>query len=436
MLQTIPEDRWFVKADKGGNNLNWDINLVSNVDYFRDIGAFYDPKYLKDSMTGGEVNQLDDSNLTELISRLQWVNSYKGISLALSSQWKQDLTVKDNGKTLQELPKITARVREKNIPYTPLQVSAEVNSTRIYTLDSIEAFKDNAQTEVSWPLNVFPYFTFRPYVKELYRDTLFSETKDLYPDSTYQEHWEERGASLSTTLYSSRFAGGLYHQVIPGITWTHLSRIGGNYDLNDPDDAFPQLVTGDDWDKTVNMVLSLSNYIRNSQGASLADLSVDSYYNYLTEQWNDINVRATLQPFSWLSASHTNILSKVSGSPYATSAQSTRLSLTDTRGDALTLGGEYHRPDTKLITAGIQAMLMKGLVAGYEVKFNFMDHKFDNQTQTIGYNSQCWAIVAERRVVAQGNITPRKTTWSLNVKLLGMGDILRPGNSNTGAAQK
>ncbi len=210
VLPTVPEDRWFIKADKNGNNLNWDINLVSNVDYFRDIGTFYDPKDLKDSMTGGEVNQLDNSNLTELISRLQWVNSYKGVSLALSSQWKQDLTQKDNGKTLQELPKVTARVREKNIPYTPLQVSAEVNSTKIYTLDSIEAFKDNAQTEISWPLTVFPYFTFRPYVKEIYRDTLFSETKDLYSDSTYQEHWEDRGASLSTTLYSSRFAGTDY----------------------------------------------------------------------------------------------------------------------------------------------------------------------------------------------------------------------------------
>ena len=436
VLPTIPEDRWFVKTEQSGDNLNWDINLVSNVDYFRDIGTFYDTRYLKDSMPGGDINQLDDSNLTELISRLQWVNSSKGVSLALSGQWKQDLTAKDNGKTIQELPRITARVREKNIPYTPLQASAEVNSTRIYTLDSIEAFKDIAQTEVSWPLNVFPYFTFRPYVKEIYRDTLFSEKKDLFPDSTYQEHWEELGASLSTTLYSSRFAGGLYHQVIPGISWTHLSRIGGNYDLQDPNDNFPQLLAGDDWEKTTNMGLSLFNYLRNAQGSSLADLGVESYYSYIAKQWNNINVRTNLYPFSWLSVSHTNILSRVPGRPYATAEHSTRLSLTDTRGDALTFGGEYHRPDTKLITAGIQATLMKGLTAGCEVKFNSIDHKFDDQTQTVGYNSQCWAILVERRVVAQGNITPRKTTWSLNVKLLGMGDLLRSGQSNTGTAQK
>jgi hypothetical protein len=81
-------------------------------------------------------------------------------------------------------------------------------------------------------------------------------------------------------------------------------------------------------------------------------------------------------------------------------------------------------------------MLMKGLTAGCEVKFNFIDHKFDNQTQTIGYNSQCWAVIVERQVVAQGNTTPRKTTWSLNVKLLGMGDLIPSSQSNTGAPQR
>ena len=168
----------------------------------------------------------------------------------------------------------------------------------------------------------------------------------------------------------------------------------------------------------------------------MADLRVDSYYSYIDRTMEQYQCEINLYPFSWLSASHTNTLSRVSGSPYATSEHSTRLSLTDTRGDALTFGEEYYRPDTKLITAGIQAMLMKGLIAGYEVKFNFIDHKFDNQTQTIGYNSQCWAHRCQRRVVAQGTIPPRKTTWSLNVKLLGMGDIMRSGQSNTGAAQK
>lgn len=436
VLETVPSDRWFIKAQQGGQNLNWDMNLVSTPDYFRDIGTFYDSQFQRGGKSAGALNQLDDSHITELISRIQWNNSHKGLSLAVSGQWKQNLTAKTNGKTLQELPRVTARASERAVPFTPLHVSAEVNSIRLYSSEYVNAFKDNAQAEVSLPINVFPYFTFRPYVREIYRDTLFSETKDLYSDSTYQEHWQERGASLSTTLYSSRFAGGLYHQVIPSVSWTHLSRMGGNYDALDTTDIFPQLLTGDDWHKTVNMGLSLYNYLRNEQGASLADLGVESYYSYVSEQWDNINVRSNLYPFPWLSASHTNTLSRVPGSPYATSEHSTRMFLADPRGDTLSAGLEYHRPDAKLLTAGVQAIITKGLTAGYEVKYDFMEHRVDDQIQTIGYNSQCWSVIGERRVEIQENNAPSKTTWSVNVKLLGMGDLIRTSQGKTGATQQ
>lgn len=432
VIETIPTDRWFFKAVQGGEDLSWDINLVSTPDYFRDIGTFYDTGSLKNYTSAGAGNQLDDSNLTELISRVQWVKSYNWVSLSLSGQFKQDLTESDNGDTIQEVPRFTARVAERGIPYTPLKASAEVSSTRVETLNSIGAFKDNAQAQISWPITLFRYFTFRPYLNEMYRDTLFSETKDLYGDDTYQEHWEERGASLSTTLYSSRFADGLYHQMVPTLSFRHFSRIGGNYDVNDPDDIFPQLITGDDWEKDVNTGVGLSNYLRNDQGASLADLSADVSYSYVTDRWEDITVRGNLYPAPWLSASHTNIFSRTPGRAYATSEHSTRLSLVDPRGDMLTAGMEYHRPDADLLTAGIQAKLVKGLMAGIGVKYDFIEHVFDEQTQALIYNSQCWSLLAERRVENRENDAPSRITWSLKVKLLGMGDLM----GNVGAARQ
>lgn len=436
VLKDIPSGRWFVKAEQSGTNLDWDVNLVSTVDYFRDIGTFYDPRFMKEESAAGAGNQLDDSHLTELISRFQWMDSFHGVSLSVSGQFKQDLTKPDNGKTLQEVPKFTARMSERTIPFTSLRLSSEVSSIRIYTTDDIGASKDNAQASVSWPITAYPYFTFRPYLREIYRDTLLTETKDRFSDSTYQEHWEERGATLSTTLYSSRFAGGLYHQMMPSVSLTHLSRIGGNYDVNDPDDVFPQLMTGDDWAKTVNMGLGLANCLRNDQGASLGELSVDSYYSYVDHKWNNINVRSSLTPASWVSVSHTNIFSRSSLRPYATSEHSTRLALSDPRGDTLSLGVEYHRPDAKLLTSGVQAKLTSGLTAGYEMKFDSIEHRFDSQIHTLNYNSQCWSVVVERRVTARENNAPTKTTWSLNVKLLGMGDLMRTGRGDTETVQK
>jgi len=387
-------------------------------------------------MSGGEVNQLDDSKLDVLISRFQLMNSYNGISFSLSSQWKQDLTQDDNGKTLQELPRLTARMRERAVPYTPFQASAEITSVKLYTSDSIEARKDNAQVELAWPIYLFPYLTFRPFVQELYRDTAFTETKNLYTDSIFKEHWEERGASLSTTLYSSKFMNGLYHQIIPEISMVYLSRTGGNANPLNLEDAFPQLLTGDDLEKTHNMIFSLSNYIRDKQGASLADAAVDVNYSYILKQWNEIDIRSNLHPFPWLTATHLNTLTREPGRPYATSQHSTTLTFSDTRGDALSFGEEYFRPDARLATIGIKANLIHGFNAEYDMRYDAINHRLDNQTQIIGYNSQCWAVVAERKVNASQPLVPSKTTWALNLKLLGMGDTLRSAMTTPGGAQK
>jgi len=436
ILPTIPHDRWFIKSEQTGTNFNWDLNLVNNVDYFRDIGTFYNSNFFRGGLWGGEVNQLDDSKLDELISRFQLMNSYNGMSFSLSSQWKQDLTQDDNSKTLQELPRLTARLRERSVPYTPFQVSAEITSVKLYTEDSIEARKDNAQMELAWPINLFPYLTLRPFVDELYRDTAFTETKDLYSDSMFKEHWEERGATLSTTLYSSRFMNGLYHQVVPEISMVYLSRTGGNENPQNPEDVFPQLLTGDDLEKTHNMIFSLSNYIRDKQGVSLADAAVDVYYSYILKQWNEIDIRSSLHPLPWLTATHLNTFTKESDNTFSTSQNSTTITFNDPRGDSLSFGEEYFRSDSTVASADIKANILKGLNAEYDMRYDAANHRFDSESQIISYYSQCWAVIFERNVYDSSPQVPRKTTWSFNVKLLGIGDTLRSGLISPAGVQK
>jgi hypothetical protein len=168
----------------------------------------------------------------------------------------------------------------------------------------------------------------------------------------------------------------------------------------------------------------------------LADATVESNYDYLIHEWNDIDVRANLNPFPWVSVTHLNTLSRTSARPYATSVHSTRGTFTDTHGDSLSFGEEYHRPDTKLITSGIKVTPVQGLIAGYDVKYDFIAHQVYSQDQSFSYLSQCWAVQVERRQTAAQILAPGKTTWSLNVKLLGMGDILRPSSSMHGASSK
>ncbi|MCU0577062.1 MAG: LPS assembly protein LptD [Desulfobacterota bacterium] len=427
--ETIPDRRWFFKAQQAGENLNWDINLASTDDYFRDIGTFINENPLQGEHPSRDLNLLDDSRLEDLLSRAQWVDSRWGVSYALSGQFRQDLTSDDNDQTIQQLPKLTALLRQRSVPFTPLMASAELSTVRISTEDWIEAFKDNAQLEVSLPITVQPYFTIKPYISEYYRDTRFSETKGEYEESLYKEHWLERGASLTSVLYSSRFSGGLEHQVVPELLWMYRSRYGGNEDSQDAQDMFPQILPEDDWVKASDMVVSLGNYIRDDSGRSLADVTVGSVYSHIEDEWREIGIKANLNPTPWLTASHRNVLAREEKDSYATKEHMSRMTVFDQRGDMLTLGYEYNRLDTKLLISDMRVELGYGIAAGFSTRYDHLEHGFTTQAQEISYTSQCWAVQVRRKAEAADEDTPSRTTWSINVKLLGMGDIFQPASA-------
>jgi len=257
----------------------------------------------------------------------------------------------------------------------------------------------------------------------MYRDTFFSETEGKFSDSTYAENWQIRGASLSTTFYSARFGNGLYHQIIPEISWEYQSRYGGNNTPEDPDDLFPVLLTGDDIQKTSNVELSLANYIRDSTGSSLADMSLTWIYDYIEDRWRTINAKVNLQPVPWLTASHMNTFDKEPGRPYATQEHSSRISLSDERSDELHLALDFNKLDTELMKLGTKVMLTRGFSVGLEVGYDYRQHEYEHSVESIGYTSQCWVMEIMRKVDPAKEGTPRETTWSLTVRLLGLGDV-------------
>lgn len=428
VLERIPDHRWFVKANQKGGPLTWDINLVSHEDYFRDIGSFYgSEQYWRETSTID-----DDKDLEELISRMEWLSFGNGFSLSVSGQWKQDLTVKGDDRTFQELPKIKGRMNQRDIPHTPLKVSSDISAVRVYSKDWIEAIKDQAQLEISWPLSVYPYFTLRPYIRERYRDTYITDRRDVYEDDSYLEHWQERGASITTTLYSSRFAGGWYHQMAPSVSWIFKSRIGGNYDAADATDIYPYILSGDDWVKTFDMKLSLDNYIRDRSGKSVLDFSVSRIYSYLTEEWGNFQTRVRLQPVSWFMAKHTNEFGREPFRPYATYEHSSEVRLSDDRGDSLYFLEEYNRIDTKSAVAGARIYLGRGVSARLESEYDYNKRRYDSSRQGINYTSQCWSIDLYRDVEPSDIDTPRETTIYLTVNFLGLGDVFNLSQSREG----
>ena len=428
VLDRIPDHRWFIKANQAGGPLSWDINLVSHEDYFRDIGSFHgSEQYWKETSTAEA-----EEDLQELISRMQWVGFGDGFSLSVSGQWKQDLTVKGDDKTFQELPKVRARMNQRDIAHTPLKYSSELSAVRVYSEDWIEAIKDQAQVEVSWPISFYPYFTLRPYIEESYRDTFITDRRDVYEDDKYQEHWQERGVSLTTTLYSSRFAGGWYHQMAPGVSWAFKSRIGGNYDAADATDIYPYILSGDDWENTFDMKLSLDNYIRDESGKSILDFSISRIYSYLAEEWDNFETSVRLQPVPWFLLRHTNEFGREPFRPYATYEHSSEMRLSDSRGDSVYFLEEYNRLDTKSIVAGTRIYLCRGFSARFETEYDYIKRGYDSSRQGINYKSQCWSVDLYRDVDPSDADSPRDTTIYLTVNFLGLGDVFNVSQSREG----
>lgn len=460
VLDTIPDSRWLFRASQSGGNLTWDVKLVSNPDYFRDIGSFYGTENPWRNTLAADQGR----SLEELVSRGQWNSVLKGFTANVSGLWKQDLTVPSNSKTFQELPRINVRMTQKSIPGTPIYVSSNINSVNIYSLDWTRAIKDTAQVQLNMPLSYFPYITVMPSYTQFYRDAHITDNpeefqsedirlrweaddttltslynSDFFADNpgvlvkdNYHELWQGRGVTVNTTLYSRRFLDGLYHQMVPGVSWAYLSRMGGNYDPNDPDDFFPEFFPEDEWEKENYITVSLANYIRNKTGQSLYEFSLSRIYNYLLKEWDYYEANLVAQPVPWFTARHLNRFASADY-PRATIEHWTRLSLKDPRGDELYASEEYNRLDTTTALLGIKAVLVRGFSTRAEFNYDFRLDRFNDFLLALTYTSQCWSINVYRDVEQADIYAPRDTTVGVTVSLLGLGDVVRTKRTVSGA---
>ena len=446
-----PENRWYVKASHTGGDLTWDVNLVSNRDYFRDIGPFYTVEKQNDW-----IEQLQERTETQ-ISRLQYITTTGPVLWNLSSQWKQDLTEEDLNNNLQELPRLDARLSQQSLPHTPLKYTARFDTVRLYSPDDgvperklrpfsasgvlprgtvREALKNYADFELSLPISLAPYLTLRPKVQEIYRDTHLLKEEGF--DSRFSaEHWEVRGISLNTSLYSPRFYHEWYHQIVPGVSWTTKTRYNGNYELYDGTDIYPLLLSDDNWVKTNDINLSLANYIREMTGRSLVELSLNRPYSRLTREWKPFEATLRSSPVSWLSLEHTHTfgrrLDRITQLPvgkFATQEHHTSISLHSDRGDELSLSEEYDRTDTQTTYGRTRIKLVKGFEVLAEARYDFRKRQFEFIRHGIGYSAQCWGLTLRYDVEPawEDEQDPtdnrdRKTTLGLTVTLLGLGDM-------------
>ncbi len=419
----IPEGRWFVRSLQNGPRLKWDLNFVSTPDYFRDIGVFLNDNLLQEARPLPDLNRLDDTRLEDLVSRAQWTGSLRQVSWSVSALHRRDLTRADNGRTVQQLPRVTVDLAETRIPSTPLWATAEAQTVRAVTDDWIDATRNHAWVKLAMPVGIRPYFTFTPTVREFYRDTRFAQKADLQGETKYEERWQERSATLSTGLYGPMTEHGFRHQVMGAVAWRYLSRHGGDDDARDAEGRYPEILPEDALKEEDRIVVSLSNYLRDPSASSLADLTVEAVYSLDQDSWKEAVLEANCNPSGFVTLSHRNAFEHHPGDAYATSRHTTRLRVSHPRGDALSFGYEYNRPDSGMLTVSLDVVLGRGCEAGLSARYDNRRHRFEEHEQELRYTSQCWSVSVACRTDASEDDSPSRTVWSFNVRLLGIGDI-------------
>ena len=463
IVETAPDSRWLFRTFQAGGDLTWDVKLVSTPDYFRDIGSLYPSEDIwRDTVAANSTGE--GRSLEELLSRGQWSGNARGFTANVSGVWTQDLTVESNGRTLQEIPNVTLRMKQRSIPGTPAFVSSELDLSYVYSRDWIQEFKDRGQLSLFVPLSLFPYVTVMPSYTQYYRGanitsnpggfqdasvqglweardpTLTASYNDpeflarnpgLFEDDFYQEVWARREVSLSTTLYSGRFLDGLYHQVAPTATWTHFSRLGGNYDESDPEDIFPQILPGDVWEQEYTVTVGVDNYLRETTGRALAEFSLSRVYDCLLKEWDYYEANVVIAPVSWFSLRHLNRFGREQH-PWSTIEHWTRLSFKDPRGDEVYASEEYRDPDTKTGLLGAKVVVGRGFSLRLESSYDFLLHRSIRSRQAAMYAAQCWSVEAFRDVDMSDVDLPRDTTVGVTVNLLGLGQVLRTRRSVSG----
>jgi hypothetical protein len=318
------------------------------------------------------------------------------------------------------------------IPKTPFYVAADVNSMYAYSVESAQAVKDVAYAEVSLPINVMPYFTIKPYYQGIYRDTHFFQKGDLYEgyDDYVDEFWYKWGGTFTSNIFSPRFYKNWYHHIVPMVDWTTLWKYNGNYYDDQPN--FPIIVTEDIWTNTNDITPALSNFIRDDNGNPIVELTLKRTYSLVIDDWGYFGGVFRFNPWPWMTLEHYNTFGEDEHNALISQQNKTSLTLRDNRSDSLSMTSEYLRQvegdSANNLYGNAKLYVTGGLWLMFEGKFNFATDRFEFLRQGIDYKSQCWGVAFWVMVEPSYELTvdqtePSKTTFSLTISLLGLGDI-------------
>jgi LPS-assembly protein len=150
-----------------GMSTVWDINLVSDDDYYDDLGSFYDnlikskPRYLTSKVT--------------FTKETSWADFY------LRFIYRDDMDDEDDEKTIQVLPEFAFIMKPYKIPGTPLIFKMNSSFSNFYREESVRGPRADVRPGLRAPIDMGPV-TVEPWITGMFT-WWWPDNENDYPSS-------------------------------------------------------------------------------------------------------------------------------------------------------------------------------------------------------------------------------------------------------------
>ena len=372
--------------------------LPLSVNFKANVHLVSDDEYLIDFAKASDQKSLESIETNLSLSR-----SWSAYSLVAQLRTFDNLLLRDDSATLQKLPEVSLTASDQKILSTPFYVSAASSLIYFYREEGIRGERLDVQPRLSLPLSPGGYFELTPSFAP--RATFYLINRD--PGGRYFERYlYDAKVDLTTTfarVYQTAFehTDALRHTVRPKLSYTYIPEAVQS-DL-------PQFDGVDSIAATNTLTYSVNTTLtgRSVNGAAL------SYHDYLymdLSQSYDLNEatrklptpltqRRPLSDISGEIILKPSSLSNISGKgkynvydDWFTSYDAS-LSVSDARGDSLSLSHRFLRGGTRYMEGGLRVRINEALQATYSKRFSFTEYRSLETTYALEYTHQCWSSV-------------------------------------------
>lgn len=166
------DSRWSASFDHQqelfwGINTIWDVNLVSDDEYFDDLQSFYDnlpenkPRYLTSKVTFSK--------------EVSWAKFY------INFIYRDDMDDEDDDRTIQVLPEALFVVKPYKVPGTPFIFDMKTHYANFYRNEGVRGMRVDVRPGLKAPIPVGPV-TFEPWIDGIFT-WWWPENDNDYPSS-------------------------------------------------------------------------------------------------------------------------------------------------------------------------------------------------------------------------------------------------------------